>query len=216
MLGTMAHPSFPALSGALADVADPARAQSMAAYLRGQFDFLGVATPSRRAASTAVLRELRDAPDWEFVATCWATEQREFQYVACDHLREAPLDSADLPRLKELVTTKSWWDTVDALVKPIGRAGSADDMLEWAGDDNLWVRRAAILHQLGRKTSTNPDLLSEIILGNLGSGEFFIDKAIGWALRDYSKVAPAWVRGFLVGHAGELAPLSRREAAKYL
>lgn len=208
--------AFQELTRALGDVADPNRAVSMAAYLRGHFDFLGIPTPARRAASQAVLRELRGSPDWEFVTACWAAKQREFQYVACDHLRSVPLGAADLPRLKQLVTTRSWWDTVDALVKPIGRAADAGAMRDWARDDNLWVRRTAILHQLGRKTATNPELLRDIILGNLGSGEFFIDKALGWALRDYSKVNPEWVRDFLAEHAAELAPLSRRQAAKYL
>lgn len=78
------------------------------------------------------------------------------------------------------------------------------------------MRRAAILHQLGRKSATDTELLTEIILVNLDSGEFFIDKAIGWALRDYSKVDPEWVRNFLAEHAATLSPLSRREAAKYL
>lgn len=208
--------AFQAVARALGDGADSARAETMTAYLRGHFDFLGVAAPDRRNASAVVLRQLRGRPDWEFVAHCWAAEQREFQYVACDHLRSVPLGAADLPRLKELVGTRSWWDTVDALAKPIGRAASPGVMREWAQDGNLWVRRAAILHQLGRKSATDTELLTEIILVNLGSGEFFIDKAIGWALRDYSKVDPEWVRNFLAEHAATLSPLSRREAAKYL
>lgn len=208
--------AFQELTRALSGVADPARAGSMAAYMRGHFAFFGVPTPNRRAASKKLLRELRHAPDWEFVARCWEAPEREFQYVACDHLKQVPLRFSDLPNLKKLVMCKSWWDTVDALVKPIGAVADADAMRDWAGDDNLWVRRTAILHQLGRKTASDPELLAEIIAGNFGSGEFFIDKAIGWALRDYAKVDPGWVRSFLAEHASELARLSYREAAKYL
>lgn len=216
MLDAMAPPTFTALRTALVSVADPVRAESMATYMRGHFDFLGVSTPDRRAASKAVLRELRGGPDWEFVFQCWAMDQREFQYVACDHLRAVPLGIAELPRLKELVTTKSWWDTVDALAKPIGAATDPGTMLEWAQDENLWARRASILHQLGRKSTTDTELLTEIIGTNLGSVEFFINKSIGWALRDYSKSNPQWVRTFLSQHAAELSALSRREAAKHL
>lgn len=89
-------------------------------------------------------------------------------------------------------------------------------MREWAADENLWVRRVAILHQLGRRGEADTGLLTEIILANVGSGEFFIDKAIGWALRDFARHDPGWVRGFLAEHGAELSALSRREAAKHL
>ncbi|NLP38549.1 MAG: DNA alkylation repair protein, partial [Corynebacterium pollutisoli] len=109
---------------------------------------------------------------------------------------------------------KSWWDTVDALAKPVGRACTPEQMRAWARDDNLWVRRAAVLHQLGRREATDAELLGEILAGNLDSGEFFLDKAVGWALREYSKTDPAWVRTFLDEH--EMAALTRREGSKYL
>lgn len=184
--------------------------------MRDQFAFLGVATPERRAASRVVLRERRQAADWDFVAECWAAPEREFQYVACDHLKQVPLTRAELPRLKELVSTKSWWDTVDALAKPVGRVADAASMHSWADDADLWVRRAAILHQLGRGDATDTELLARINRVNLGGEEFFIAKSIGWALRDYSRSDPDWVRGFLTEHAAELPTLARREAAKHL
>ncbi|MGP6173726.1 DNA alkylation repair protein [Corynebacterium sp. A21] len=212
----MVTPPFHALLEALIDVADPARAPGMKAYMRDQFPFLGVSTPERRKASRGLLRGRRNAPDWQFVEDCWAAEEREFQYVACDHLSQVPLELVDLPCLKDLVIRKSWWDTVDALVKSIGRAGDAASMRAWAVDANFWVRRVAILHQLGRGANTDTVLLTEIILANLGSKEFFINKAIGWALRDYARQNPEWVRGFLAEQEAQLAPLSRREAAKHL
>lgn len=207
---------FDLLLRALVDVADPERAPGMKAYMRDQFSFLGVSTPDRRKASRELLRGRRQAPDWRFIADCWAAEEREFQYVACDHLSQVPVTREDLPQLKFLVENKSWWDTVDALVKPIGRAATAADMKEWAQDPNFWVRRVAILHQLGFKADTDPALLSEIILRNTGSKEFFINKAIGWALREYARSNPEWVRTFLLEQEEKLSALSRREAAKHL
>jgi len=199
------------IDAALLPLADPTRAVGMASYLRDQFPFLGIPTPARRAAVRALLPR---TVDWDLVDACWARPEREYQYVACDHLKKVTLTGEDLPRLRTLVTTKPWWDTVDALAKPIGAVASPADMGAWAVDENLWVRRVAILHQLGRRVETDTDLLGDILAANLGSGEFFIDKAIGWALRDYSKTDPAWVRGFLATH--EMSALSRREGSKYL
>jgi 3-methyladenine DNA glycosylase AlkD len=205
---------FPLIDAALRPLADPARAAGMSAYQRGRFPFLGVPAPARRAAVKEVLRGRRKAVDRELVEACWAAAEREFQYVACDHLRDAPLREGDVPWLRSLVVRKSWWDTVDALAKPVGRAATAAQMRAWADDGDMWVRRAAILHQLGRREATDTGLLAGIILVNLGSGDFFIDKAIGWALREYSKTDPGWVRGFLTEH--EVSALTRREGSKYL
>lgn len=186
----------------------------MSAYMRERFAFLGVPAPARRAAVKEVLRGRRKAVDWDLVDDCWARPEREFQYVACDHLKVVPLGPDDVGRLKGLVTTKSWWDTVDALATTVGRAATADQMLEWARDVDFWVRRVAIQHQLGRREATDTALLGEILTANLGSREFFINKSLGWALRDYSKTNPEWVRGFLARH--EVSALTRREASKYL
>ncbi|MDO5512713.1 MAG: DNA alkylation repair protein, partial [Corynebacterium sp.] len=180
----------------------------MAAYMRDQFPFLGVATPVRRKAVRGLLPRRLDR---ELVDTLFALPEREFHYVACDHLRQVPLESAAADFLRSVVTTKPWWDTVDALAKPVGRACTPEQMRQWARDDNLWVRRVAVLHQLGRREATDTELLGELLAANLGSGEFFIDKAIGWALREYSKTDPGWVRTFLDEH--EVAALTRREGS---
>ena len=199
------------IESTLRPLADPERAAGMSAYMRGQFPFLGIPTPVRRRAVRGLLPRELDRP---LVDALWSLPEREFQYVACDHLQTAPLESAAADWLRQLVTTKPWWDTVDALAKPIGRACTPEQMRAWARDDNLWVRRVAVLHQLGRREATDPELLAEILAANLGSGEFFIDKALGWALREYSKTDPEWVRGFLGSH--EVAALTRREGSKYL
>lgn len=203
--------SFTRVRQVLEPLADPARAAEMTAYMRGRFPFLGIGTPGRRTATMPILRTLREF-DIDLVTACFDAEQREYQYVACDHIRRVGITDLDLA--ERLVRMKSWWDTVDALAKPIGANHADDTMRVWAVHENLWVRRVAILHQLGRKTDTDRDLLAWIIRQNLGSGEFFINKAIGWALRDLANHDPDWVRSF-VG-AADLHSLSRREALKNL
>ena len=91
-----------------------------------------------------------------------------------------------------------------------------DLMLEWSLDEDFWLRRIAIDHQLGRKEKTNTELLEKILVNNLGSREFFINKAIGWSLRDYSKTDPEWVRDFIRTYGEKMDKLSVREGSKYL
>ena len=205
--------------------ADGERAAQMAAYMRDQFRYLGVQTPARRKISRPFLNAAKKERllDWDFVDACWQAEEREFQYVAADYLRKVRhlLTVADLPRIRGLAVTKPWWDTVDSLDATVGSvvAQSAEGrelILEWARDESMWVRRLAIDHQLQRKEGTDVELLSSIIEANLGSGEFFIDKAVGWALRDYSKTDPEWVRAFIAKHRQGMAALAIREASKYL
>lgn len=205
--------------------ADGERAAQMAAYMRDQFRYLGVQTPARRKISRPFLNAAKKERllDWDFVDACWQAEEREFQYVAADYLRKVRrlLTVADLPRVRGLAVTKPWWDTVDSLDATVGSvvAQSAEGrelILKWARDESMWVRRLAIDHQLQCKESTDVELLSSIIEANLGSGEFFIDKAVGWALRDYSKTDPEWVRAFIAEHRQGMAALAIREASKYL
>ena len=204
--------------------ANPEKAKQMSAYMRDQFPFLGIQTPHRKALSKEIIKQLTSEPvNWDFVNNCWKQPEREFQYVALDYLAKAKqqLTPKDIPRLKHLAVTKSWWDTVDGLDQVVGDIALRhpevnDTLLAWSKDQNFWLRRIAIDHQLGRKTNTNMELLAAIIQNNLGQSEFFINKAIGWALRDYSKTNPAWVKSFLMRHEAELAALTKKEAAKYL
>jgi len=197
----------------------------MSAYMRNQFDFLGIPTPYRRSLSKEFIKAAKrdNLINWDFINYCWERPEREFQYLAIDYLNAVAelLKRQDLPKLKRLAVSKSWWDTVDSLDRIIGNMtlrfpGISDTMLLWSKDENIWLRRIAIDHQLQRKEETNVNLLSEIILNNLGQKEFFVNKAIGWALRDYSKTDPRWVRGFIDEYKNKLAPLSVREAGKYL
>lgn len=161
--------------------------------------------------------------DWNFVQECWQQEEREFQYVATDYLNDMQtyLKKDDINHLKKLITTKSWWDSVDALVKRVGYLQTQypelkETIIEWSVSDNLWLRRVAIIHQLSMKEATDTQLLTRTIMNNLGSNEFFINKAIGWALRDYARINEEWVKNFLRQYQTELAPLSIREASKHI
>lgn len=209
--------------------ADPEQAQGMSAYMRDQFSFLGLPSPVRREIFKPYLAELKkeartNGVNHDFVEHAWEQEGREFLYNALDYLANVKkyLQPADIPWLRSLAERKTWWCSIDRLDRIIGdvalRYPELNEMLlnEWAVDDNFWIRRIAIDHQLTRKEKTDPELLEAIIRKNFGSSEFFINKAIGWSLRDYSKVNPERVRDFLTRYSEKMAPLSIREASKYV
>lgn len=204
---------------------NPEKAKRMAAYMRDQFQFYGIPTPERRASYKNILQEAKKSNciDWELLETCWQEEEREFQYFVMDYLSvmQKFLSFNDIPILERFVRTKQWWDSIDALDMIIGKIGQMDSriddlMLEWSTDHDFWVRRVAIDHQLCRKGKTNKELLEKIIVNNFGSEEFFINKAIGWSLRDYAKTNPEWVKVFLSRYKDKMNSLSIREASKYL
>ncbi|MEY8737247.1 DNA alkylation repair protein [Lactobacillus sp. AN1001] len=205
---------------------DAEQAKSMSAYMRDQFEFLGIKTPKRRQLCREVFKKATKTGkiDWKFVEICWQKPQREYQYIACDYLVKMKKFTTleDLPKLKKLVITKSWWETVDTLVKVFTDLylrypnEMTQIMLTWSEDSNLWVKRIALEFQLLLKKQTDTELLAKIIRNNLGSDEFFINKAIGWALRDYSKTDPKWVAEFIATYRNELSALSIREGSKYL
>ena len=207
--------------------ADAQKAAEMSAYMRDLFPFLGIQKPQRKKLQREFLKAAKKAAcyesvDWDFVTTCW-TMEREFQYLALDYLQvvQSQLTQEDIPRLRELVVTRSWWDTVDSLDAIIGAIALRFPevnavLLAWSTDEDFWLRRIAIDFQLQYKELTDTALLEAIIENNFGQKEFFINKAIGWALREYSKTDPQWVDDFVDRHREQLAPLSIREASKYL
>ena len=204
--------------------ADPEQAVPMAAYMRNMFSFLGIPKPGRTALAKDFLKSVRKATsiDWDFVDNCWERE-REFQYLALNYLLtvQGLLTAEDVPKLRDLTLRKSWWDTVDSIDSLIGiivlkDPSVKDTMREWSTDDSIWLRRISIDHQLMYKDQTDTALLEEVITNNLNHKEFFINKAIGWSLREYSKTNPDWVRSFLTKYKEGLVPLSIREASKYL
>ena len=204
---------------------DSKNAGPMEAYMRHQFFFLGIAAPERNALYKKYFPKAKKTKiiDWNFVDTCWRKEPREYQYVAANYLKamQSYLTENDLPKLERLVVTKSWWDTVDILDRVVGslvydHPELEEIILKWSLSDNIWLRRVAIDHQLLRKEKTNVQLMEKILLHNLNQTEFFINKAIGWALRDYSKTNPIWVAGFIEKNKERMADLSIKEASKYL
>jgi len=215
------------LTEAYADAADPEKAPAMRAYMRDQFEFLGIPKPRRLTLDRQVLAGL-DGPDEadlrDAALACWRRPEREYQYFACGWLRRHAKKAAPtlLPTVRDLITTKSWWDTVDTLasdtVGPLVRSHPelVSTMDGWVLDDDMWVARTAILHQLTYKQATESDRLFRYCLARAGHPDFFIRKAIGWALRQYAHTDPAAVREFLASHGDQLAPLSVREASKHL
>ena len=201
------------------------QARQMSKYMLNKFEYIGIKTPERRKIFKNFFKEYKNEEkiDWEFVNKCWENKYREFQYVAADYLKNKKdkLTIDDIPKLKQLILKKSWWDTIDNLDMTIGALALKDSnvnkiLLEWSIDENIWLRRIAIDHQLLRKEKTNTELLEKILKNNLGQAEFFINKAIGWALRDYSKTNPEWVKNFIEKNKEKMAKLSIKEASKYL
>ena len=201
------------------------QAQRMSKYMLNKFEYIGIKTPERREIFKNFFKEYKNEEkiDWKFVNKCWENRYREFQYIAADYLKNMKdkLTIDDIPKFKRLILEKSWWDTIDNLDMTIGALALKDSnvnkiLLEWSLDENIWLRRIAINHQLLRKEKTNTELLEKILKNNLGQAEFFINKAIGWALRDYSKTNPEWVKNFIEKNRENMAKLSIKEASKYL
>ena len=200
-------------------------AESMSKYMQDKFSFLGIRGATRTEIYKKYFPDARKTKtiDWYFVESCWNKEEREFQYVVVYYLKAMQkfLKREDISRLKYLIVTKSWWDTVDLLAKVVGSLvirieGYDQIMLEWSKDSNIWLKRVAILYQLSLKDKVDEIILDNILVNNLGDNEFFINKAVGWALRDYSKFNPEWVREFIKKNKDNMANLSIREASKYI
>ncbi|MEH7444434.1 DNA alkylation repair protein [Bacillus sp. JJ1122] len=194
-------------------------------YMRNQFVFFGLRAPLSRGLVKEYIGK-NGLPDQdelvETIKALWSFEEREMQmaglYIMDKMIKN--IRTSDLGMIEFMITTKSWWDTVDHIAKHHAgkyfymypeKLGTIDTWLE---SGNVWLIRSAILFQLGYKEKTNEDLLSSIIERSLGSKEFFINKAIGWALREYGKSNPDYTINFVNNHT--LAPLSKREALKLL
>lgn len=214
------------LRRALTAAADPAKAPQMAAYLRHHFTFLGVNATDRRAATRDFVADGRGATSSQLLdaaTACWALPEREFHQVGTDLLVRwvRSIDSPDLGRIEHLIRTNSWWDTVDALaVNVVGPMVTADGALSatmdrWI-DDDLWIARTAILHQLKFRERTDADRLFAYVDRRGADTEFFLRKASGWALREYAKTDPDAVRAYVGSRGDRLSGLTRREALKHL
>lgn len=214
------------LSPALFELADRKRAIGAQAYMKDIAPFIGVATPERRAAVKKIAKSLQVPTSQELGAAArklWKLEEREFQYAANDlidiHKKVADKDFLS-DHVEHLLVTKSWWDTVDGLgsvvVSPLTDKFGCEKLIEsWNKSSNIWLNRAAIQHQRGRRYETDNKLILRYCDEHSDSKEFFIVKAIGWALRDMAKVSPREVRDFLKSHP-DLGRVAVREAERGL
>jgi 3-methyladenine DNA glycosylase AlkD len=225
----LTHPVALTIRRRLAEVADPEKAPQMQAYLKSPMPYRGVSAPilKRLCRDTFALHPLSTAAEWQrVVLDLWRNASfREERYAAvlltqARAYREF-LTLSSVPMLEEMIVTGAWWDFVDTLaahnlgeilrtnprqMKPL--------MRRWARDTDMWKRRSAILCQLGFKRDTDLHLLYDCIEPNLSLKDFFIRKAIGWALRQYAWTDPKEVRRYVKANADRLSPLSVREALK--
>jgi 3-methyladenine DNA glycosylase AlkD len=224
------------LRAELAANADPVRAAGQQAYMKSAMPYYGLTTPQQRKLTSAVVAELggqlASADEWQAaIRALWDhAGHREEWYAAISlvrHRRYAPFRTVEaMPLYRHMIETGQWWDVVDELAThPVcdtvlaAPATERQRMREWALDANMWVRRTAILSQNHAAERTDTSLLRDVIVPNLEHGgrqDFFIRKAIGWALREYSYTDPSWVRAFVGEHAGQMAGLTVREATKRL
>lgn len=221
-------PELPAIEAALRALADAQQAVPMNAYMLDQFEFLGIRAGPRRAALKGLPKFAGDADALLALAgALWRLPEREFRYTAIDLLAKhhKRLDLSALPQLLQWVQTDAWWDTVDGLAGVVGdivlRAKNAGQDAQRSMDEclvhpHMWVRRVAMLHQLGWREHTDQQRLFRYALALAGETDFFIRKAIGWALRDHARSQAESVRAFLQQHAEQLSGLTRREAGKHL
>ncbi|WP_252776387.1 DNA alkylation repair protein [Flavobacterium sp. NRK F10] len=203
---------------------NPEKRLKMENYMKNNFPFLGIQTPVRSKLQKPFLQRFKSEKkiNWDWVQSLWDLKEREFQYSALDYLitKKKHLTPADLNQLKYLIITKSWWDSVDLIASHLigfivrNYPEVKQDVLQWSASENIWLKRTGIICQLKFKQETDTLFLSQAITKNLNSNEFFINKAIGWALREYSKCNPQWVSEFIENHP--LSSLSKKEAGKYL
>ena len=216
------------LESALVANRDQKRAEAVAAYMKHRFSFFGMEAAVRRQIQQPFLLQLKAmdnrATRWELIRALWAKEEREFHYFAQDWLNSWPkkwMDEADADELKWLIAQQSWWDTVDAIASNyLGKWAQAfpakahETFEEWRYEPTFWLNRACLIYQLKYKEAVDIAYLENLIAQMLPNKEFFIQKAIGWSLRQLSKFHPDEVRRILTTYP--IKGLAYREASKYL
>ncbi len=193
----------------------------MEKYMRNQFTFLGIKTPERKKALKEFLKTYKEF-HMEDVEMLYAQKEREYKYCAIELLRkyEKELDHKDTDRILKLALMEPWWDTIDGIAPSVlGPMALRDEKVKEAlrnliYEENIWLKRISILFQLKYKEKMDEALLTEAIVNNADTKEFFVDKAIGWVLREYSKTSPEFVREFIGKY--KLSALSVRECSKYI
>jgi 3-methyladenine DNA glycosylase AlkD len=220
----MSHEYADRLVSVLRENRNEENRDAMENYMRNQFAFFGIKTPERTALLRDFLKKNGKPPVEDMTAivrSLWSEPQRECRYAALSLLDKQAkyLSREHLPLLEEMILSESWWDTIDHIAPHLaGRIHDkegADDYLEkWIRSENFWLNRTAILHQLRYKEKTDENRLFRYILMHNESKEFFIRKAIGWALREYSKTNPKAVKEFI--EREEISTLSKREGLKHI
>ncbi|VEF49199.1 DNA-7-methylguanine glycosylase [Bacillus freudenreichii] len=210
--------------GQMEENRDPEKAAAMKKYMKDLFPFFGIKAPERKNISKDFIKEFNAVDDYEsYVKELWELPEREYQYVAIDFLikKKKNLDESHIDFIEYLIVTKSWWDTVDAIASHLAGTifSKHPELIEkrgekWLNSDNIWLKRTMILFQLKYKERTNDELLFSIIERTKHIDEFFIQKAIGWILREYSKTSPDAVNQFI--ESNELSNLAKREGLKYI
>ncbi|MEY3368443.1 MAG: hypothetical protein RI973_1598 [Bacteroidota bacterium] len=202
----------------------PERAQGQMRYMRNQFDFFGLANPEMQAVSRDFIRG-HGIPEggelWALARACFDCAEREMQYFAIFVLERVAKQQPDdfILLLEELITTKSWWDTVDWLAKLVGMhfrkfPGQVLPVTSrWMASGNIWLQRVCLIFQLSYRDKTDFELMKKYILELADSREFFLQKGAGWALRQYARTDPQGVKSFIEQHP-ELPALTRREGLK--
>jgi 3-methyladenine DNA glycosylase AlkD len=218
-----------AVEAAFAPHADPETARGMERYLLNRYAFLGLPAPVRRSAVKPLMAQAVETPEHllGIARALWGKPQREYRYVAIDLLMRhyRLLSVAHLGTLRALMELDAWWETVDGMSGVISAVlhdsklisdEGPQTMDEWIRDSNFWVRRVAMMHQRGWQLDTDTVRLFNYAELLADEKEFFIRKAIGWALRDYARWDGASVRAFVDSHRSALSPLTVREAVKRL
>ena len=205
---------------------DPERAQNQMRYMRNQFEHFGLKNGEMRSLSRQILAE-KGIPEREsmkeLVRLCFQSEYRECHYFAIEMVEKAQKNQPEefIDFIEELITTKSWWDTVDWIVKLVDFHFKKYPHLvlpvteRWMASGNIWLQRVCLIFQLGAKDKTDFELMKKYILQVAGSKEFFLQKGAGWALRQYTRTNPQGVIDFIENNP-QLAPLTKREGLKWL
>jgi 3-methyladenine DNA glycosylase AlkD len=217
---------FSEINQALKELGDPERALQMEKYTRHRFSYFGLNAGTRLQAFKVLKPKIKALSHPEYLAlmqALWDGDKRELQYFAIDmgKWQKKRFTPADLPILETLLMNKSWWDSIDLLstnvISEIGKQFPFDFepyRLKWINSDHMWLNRTTIIYQLKYGKETNLEKLEEAILPHLRSPEFFHQKAIGWSLRQYTRVNPDWVQNFVERH--EIVGLARREALRLI
>lgn len=214
--------------GRLRELANPENAGPMAAYMKTTMPFYGVKNPERVPICRAIKKQFRPSTRKQYeagVRALWRLSHREEKYTAIMFARQSDefITIESFPLYERMIREGAWWDLVDDMaIKLVGRAqlkqrGKVRPVIErWIDDQDLWIRRTAILSQIQHREHTDEAQLFRHCLHRAEDKDFFVRKGIGWALREYSYTAPEAVRGFLLKNRERLSGLSFREGAKQL